>query len=471
MKNHELTLEPLEKRLLLTGLPELNIIPTVINAVEQGSVAGEFTITRSGSTEDALTVQIALGGSAVNGQDYGLIDSAIEIPAGASEAKLLIDPIADDLIEGNETIVAVLAPDDAYTIGDRPADTIILVDGDGAGQIEPDPPEPVMLYFGNVEGDRNVKAEHQGVTYSLRGPGTGMLTLKEDGRLDLTFVDTTTRSNARLKVTRHATSTIDDILVNGSINRVDMRDSNLIGNYTSLGSTKKWRVDQVLGDNVISVGLDNTRTRMSIEAETIRNMRFTSQIPLNKVDIGLWENTDNIEDYLIAPHAAKIKADNLLRVDINLTDVRGKRSLTKLDVRGMVSESTIRTAGHIAKVDLGGMSGSQVLVGLNNVHSGPPEDIEDFSNAKSTIRNIRLHGLRGLEWAFVDSVIAAGRLKKVDLDSVKAENNGATFGVYADQINSLQYLLGKTSTRHARMDAPITSTTQEDFQVQLLAAQ
>jgi len=471
MKNNTLLLEPLEKRLLLTGLPELNIVPTLITAAEQGSIAGEFTITRSGVIDDALTVHLLLGGSALNGQDYSLVDNFIEIPVGATSATLLIEPVADDLTEGNETIVAALAPDDAYTLGDRPTDTIILVDGDGAGQIEPDPPGPVELYFGNVEGDQNVKTEHQGVTYSLRGPGTGVLTLKEDGRLDLTFVDTTARSNARLKVTRHAISTIDDILVNGSINTLDMRDSNLIGNYTSLGSTKKWRVDQVLGDNVISVGSDNTQTRMSFEVETIRNMRFTSQIPLNKVNIGLWENNDNIEDYLIAPHAAKIKADNLLRVDINLTDVRGKTSLTKLDVRGMLSESTIRTAGHITRVDLGGMSGSQMLVGVNSVLTGPPENIDDFSNTKSTIRKIRLHGMRGLKWTFTDSVIAAGRLQKVDLDSVKAENNGDVFGVYADQIKSLQYQLGRTSTRHARMDDAVASTTQEDFQVQLFDSQ
>ena len=74
MKNNTLLLEPLEKRLLLTGLPELNIVPTLITATEQGSIAGEFTITRSGTIDDALTVHLLLGGSALNGQDYSLIE-------------------------------------------------------------------------------------------------------------------------------------------------------------------------------------------------------------------------------------------------------------------------------------------------------------------------------------------------------------------------------------------------------------
>ena len=71
---------------------------------------------------------------------------------------------------------------------------------------------------------------------------------------------------------------------------------------------------------------------------------------------------------------------------------------------------------------------------------------------------------------FADSVIAAGRMKKVDLDRVDAENFGEVFGVYADRIQSIHYWLGKTATHHKRMDEPLASTTQEDFQVQLLAS-
>ena len=69
---------------------------------------GVFTISRTGPTNDPLHVLYRLGGTATNGGDYqGLSGQAI-IPAGQDSVPVLVLGVLDNLVEGNETVVAQL---------------------------------------------------------------------------------------------------------------------------------------------------------------------------------------------------------------------------------------------------------------------------------------------------------------------------------------------------------------------------
>lgn len=69
----------------------LNLEATSLYASESGDT-GEFRITRTGNTSQALTVKYTIRGTAKNGTDYQNIPNAVTIPAGASGAMIPIIP-------------------------------------------------------------------------------------------------------------------------------------------------------------------------------------------------------------------------------------------------------------------------------------------------------------------------------------------------------------------------------------------
>lgn len=75
-----------------------------------------FIFTRTGPTNQALTVFYTMGGQATPGLDYAAPSGSIVIPVGALSAELVIAP-ADDLVgEGPETVVVTLAEGAGYRL-------------------------------------------------------------------------------------------------------------------------------------------------------------------------------------------------------------------------------------------------------------------------------------------------------------------------------------------------------------------
>jgi len=93
----------------LQGAPHLTITATTRTASESGPTEGVFVITRDGSTAQALTVHLTIGGSATNGVDYGLLSNEVQILAGAASAEVRIRPIDDPTAEPEELVTIGLA--------------------------------------------------------------------------------------------------------------------------------------------------------------------------------------------------------------------------------------------------------------------------------------------------------------------------------------------------------------------------
>jgi hypothetical protein len=110
------------------SVPTVTIAATTPTAAESGPVSGAFTIARGGDTTAALTVNYVITGTATNGADYVSIPASVTIPAGASSATVTIAPIADNLAEGDETVVLTLAGDPSYTPGAASSATVTIQD-------------------------------------------------------------------------------------------------------------------------------------------------------------------------------------------------------------------------------------------------------------------------------------------------------------------------------------------------------
>lgn len=96
----------------------VTIIATDAQASEHGAdTALEFTLTRSGDTSNALSVNYTVGGSAENGVDYSPLTGIVSFEAGSATAQVSVTVTDDDLQEVTETVTLTVAPGLGYTVG------------------------------------------------------------------------------------------------------------------------------------------------------------------------------------------------------------------------------------------------------------------------------------------------------------------------------------------------------------------
>jgi len=132
-------------------LPVVSIVATQPETREQSPnvldpatgaplVPGIFTLKRTGSTDKSLIVYVAYGGTATRGTDYEELPTAVEFPIGKAEVQLFVVAKDDQLVEGDETVVAELtAPPTAgaallYNIDpNQHVAKVVIHDNDSAG--------------------------------------------------------------------------------------------------------------------------------------------------------------------------------------------------------------------------------------------------------------------------------------------------------------------------------------------------
>jgi RHS repeat-associated protein len=111
-------------------LPSVSVSTLLNTAQEEGldgnPVAGSFQLTRTGSTVSSLTVSYQTSyvvGSSAGGTDFTLSAgpssngaAVATFPAGVSTITVLLNPVWDEIVEGNETIQFQVAASAAYTV-------------------------------------------------------------------------------------------------------------------------------------------------------------------------------------------------------------------------------------------------------------------------------------------------------------------------------------------------------------------
>jgi len=107
---------------------------------------GTFTISRTGSTVNALTVTYSVSGLATSGTDYnalsgssntgGVISGSITIPAGDTSINLTVTPIVDNTPDGSgvgidEAVVVGITTNVSYNVGSSGSATVTIGDING----------------------------------------------------------------------------------------------------------------------------------------------------------------------------------------------------------------------------------------------------------------------------------------------------------------------------------------------------
>jgi hypothetical protein len=99
------------------ALSTVTIVASDSNASEPGSNRGKFTVTRTGSTNNALKVKYKIGGTASAEIDYQALSGSLNIMAGKTSASIAVKPFDDTVVEPVETVIVTLSPSNTYLIG------------------------------------------------------------------------------------------------------------------------------------------------------------------------------------------------------------------------------------------------------------------------------------------------------------------------------------------------------------------
>ena len=105
---------------IATSYPRLGVSVDAVAplAREDGLLPGRFLVSRADGDPAAadLAVFYAIGGTAVEGDDYEPVARSVVIDSGSRAAVVAIQPLADSAVEGSETVVLTLLPDAGYAL-------------------------------------------------------------------------------------------------------------------------------------------------------------------------------------------------------------------------------------------------------------------------------------------------------------------------------------------------------------------
>jgi len=185
---------------------EVELTDADAEASEAGPETGLFTISRTGGNIDgAITVQIALSGSASLGSDYTLSPSfvtAATIAGGETSRVVTLTPRADNLAEGPEEATVTLLPDNTiYNLGETISGTVTIADDAPVIQISSNDAlaseltlDPASFTVSRTGGDVTTS-----ITVGIAIGGTA--TLNTDYSLDPPFVTAVSISGEERLVT------------------------------------------------------------------------------------------------------------------------------------------------------------------------------------------------------------------------------------------------------------------------------
>ncbi len=177
------------------------------------------------------------------------------------------------------------------------------------------------------------------------------------------------------------------------------------------------------------------------------NSTITSAIPISFITAGAYLNTTGSPLNITAPRVGTIKVKG------NFGGTIVTNSIQSLQVGGTIDTGSILATGSIGTVSATSIINSQFLAG---VVGGAPAAASDFTNRKSLIGQVKVHG--GL---FADTIIAGWNVRAVSVGAV----SGATSGVTANHVGAFKAGTGSTGVS---VKDPVDQTSVAGFKVDLL---
>jgi hypothetical protein len=119
---------------IIVSIPTIGIVAGQ-NAIEPGPSTnfpgqiGFFTVTRSDlrDIQTNLTVDYLISGTASNGVDYVTLTNSVTLAAGQNSTNIYVQPLADGLIKGDETVTLTLLTTNAYDLDTNHVSATVII--------------------------------------------------------------------------------------------------------------------------------------------------------------------------------------------------------------------------------------------------------------------------------------------------------------------------------------------------------
>ncbi len=325
---------------------------------------------------------------------------------------------------------------------------------DNVDQVEA-PRFDLALVFGQVD-DRIVKrVTVDGITYQLRGAGSGAV-VRGAGRPSVIVDGSDDKSMLQLRAGRDVPAVVHDVTVNGSARKIDLRKFTVTGDIFAAGTLEQLFAGTIADQHTITVDGTAERKTFSIRADVMRDVTVNSQLPVSRVDVGVWENTDDIADIITAPWAGVIRSKRNFEAGLNLTDASVAQSLNQLSVRQDIIGAVIRTAAGIRTIRAARLIDTTIFAGLGAAVADDalPAAAGDFAQ-QAAIATVSVRS-RNTDASWLSNVrIAAFSLGKVSGGFAAA--TGQIYGLAAANYNSLSYRNGQGTVRLRSTDATLST--------------
>jgi hypothetical protein len=117
--------------------PKVSIAATPSTLLENSGLPFVVTISRTGNTQEALTIPLGVAGTATKGIDYDGLPDNVTIPAAANNTKFNIVINNDAQGEANETVVIALMGGPNYILGATTSKTLTITNDDAQNDVTP----------------------------------------------------------------------------------------------------------------------------------------------------------------------------------------------------------------------------------------------------------------------------------------------------------------------------------------------
>ncbi|HEX4794213.1 MAG TPA: Ig-like domain-containing protein [Humisphaera sp.] len=241
--------------------------------------------------------------------------------------------------------------------------------------------------------------------------------------------------------------TVGGISTDGSFRSITAKTSELTGNLSVAGTLGKLQLASASG-GAITIG--SGAKNFSLQLNSASNETLTAAGVISSIKASGWDSSTITTPQLRAMTllhdasltlnagvAGNITVKGSLHDSTITISAPGTKSLTKLNVSGSLTNTTVHSAGGIGGVSVGGIFSSKIFAGVASLPGSQvlPQTAADFVAAVA-IGSLKVHHVVGTA-TFVDSSIAASIITRADLGGVQLANSGTPFGVAAQSIKSL----------------------------------
>jgi hypothetical protein len=295
---------------------------------------------------------------------------------------------------------------------------------------------------------------NQRVTVSLKGLGSGNVvfigtTSNATNAFEIVTNGTNSASNLTVSVAGGRQTSLNDLVVNGSIGTIAAKSVNLLSSLSATGSINAITLGYVAA-STLTIGGTATTQSVGLAFNRVLNSNINSAIPIRSLTAGAYLNTTGSPVYITAPSVGKVS----IKGDFGATIKAA--SVASLSVTGLINGGGILANNSIGSVTAGGIVGSQIFAGVNSGQTTLPTAAINFSSEQASIGSVRVNG--GL---FSNSQIAAWDIGGVILAQVPTVVGGANFGISTAHLASIR--TGLIGTHKGLSVIDPTNTSIDNF--------